>query len=43
MTPTANWVLELQDMKESLKEATGINITTSDIQTLQNSVGNPQL
>ena len=27
-------------MKESLEEAMGVNITTSDIQTFQNSVGN---
>ena len=40
LSPAANWVLELQDMKESLEEAMGVNITTSDIQTFQNSVGN---
>ena len=40
LSPAANWVLELQDMKKSLEEAMGVNITTSDIQTLQNSVGN---
>ena len=39
LSPAANWVLELQDMKESLEEAMGVNIT-SDIQTFQNSVGN---
>ena len=40
LSPAANWILELQDMKESLEEAMGVNITTSDIQTFQNSVGN---
>ena len=40
LSPATNWVLELQDMKESLEEAMGVNITTSDIQTFQNSVGN---
>ena len=40
LSPAANWLLELQDMKESLEEAMGVNITTSDIQTFQNSVGN---
>ena len=40
LSPAANWVLELQDMKASLEEAMGVNITTSDIQTFQNSVGN---
>ena len=40
LSPAANWVLELQDIKESLEEAMGVNITTSDIQTFQNSVGN---
>ena len=39
LSPAANCVLELQDMKESLEEAMGVNITT-DIQTFQNSVGN---
>ena len=38
LSPAANWVLELQDMKESLEEAMGVNTTTSDIQTFQNSV-----
>ena len=27
LSPAANWVLELQDMKESLEEAMGVNIT----------------
>ena len=40
LSPAANWVLGLQDMKESLEEAMGVNITTSDIQTFQNSVEN---
>ena len=40
LSPAANLVLELQDMKESLEEAMGVNITTSDVQTFQNSVGN---
>ena len=35
LSPAANWVLELQGMKESLEEATGVNITTSDIQTFK--------
>ena len=26
LSPAANWVLELQDMKESLEEATGVKI-----------------
>ena len=43
MMPAANWVLELQDMKESLEEATGVNINTPNIQTFQNSVGNPSV
>ena len=37
----ANWVLKLQDMKESLEEVTGVNITVTDIQTFKNSVGDP--
>ena len=41
LSPAANWVLELHDMKESLEEVTGVDITTSDIQTFQNNVGNP--
>ena len=40
LSPATNWVLELQDMKGSLEEAMGVNSTTSDIQTFQNSVGN---
>ena len=40
LSPAANWVLELQDMKESLEEAMGVNVTTSNIQTFQNRVGN---
>ena len=40
LSPATNWVLELQDMKKSLEEAMGVNITTSDIQTFLNSVGN---
>ena len=31
---------ELHDMKENLEEAMGVNISTADIQTFQNSVGN---
>ena len=27
LSPAANWVLELQDMKENLEEAMGVNIT----------------
>ena len=41
LSPAANWVLELEDMKESLEEAAGVNITTSDIQNFQSRVGNP--
>ena len=40
LSPATNLALELQDMKESLEEAMGVNITISDIQTFQNSDGN---
>ena len=39
--PTANWVLELLDLKETLEEVTDITITLADIQSFQKSVGKP--
>ena len=38
---TANWVLELLDLKEALEEVTDITIALADIQYFQDSVGKP--
>ena len=39
--PSANWVLQLQDARERLKAATGIEITHLDICSFQERVGKP--
>ena len=39
--PSANWVLQLQDVREELKAATGIEITYLDICSFQEKVGKP--
>ena len=38
---SANWVLQLQDAREELKAATGIEVTHLDICSLQERVGKP--
>ena len=37
--PSANWVLQLQDEREGLKSATGIEVTHLDIRSFQERVG----
>ena len=39
--PSANWVLQLQDAREELKAATGIEVTHLDICSIQERVGKP--
>ena len=39
--PLANWVLHLQDAREELKAATGIEVTHLDICSFQERVGKP--
>ena len=39
--PLANWVLQLQDAREELKAATGIEVTHLDICSFQERVGKP--
>ena len=39
--PSANWVLQLQDAREGLKEAPGIEDTHLDICSFQERVGKP--
>ena len=39
--PSANWVLQLQDAREELKAATGIEVTHLDICTFQQRLGKP--
>ena len=39
--PSANWVLQLQDTREELKAATGIEVTHLDICSFQEKVGKP--
>ena len=39
--PSANWVLQLQDAREELKVATGIEVTHLDICSFQERVGKP--
>ena len=39
--PSANWVLQLQDAREELKAATGIEVTHLDIYSFQERVGKP--
>ena len=39
--PSANWVLQLQDAREELKAATGIEVTHLDICSFQEIVGKP--
>ncbi len=39
--PSANWVLQLQDAREELKAATGIEATHLDICSFQERVGKP--
>ena len=39
--PSANWVLQLQDAREELKAATGIEVTHLDICTFHERVGKP--
>ena len=39
--PSASWVLQLQDAREELKAATGIEVTHLDICTFQERVGKP--
>ena len=41
LNPAANWVLELHEMEGSIQEGTDINITLTDIQNFQATVGNP--
>ena len=38
---SANWVLQLQDAREELKAATGIEVTHLDIYSIQERVGKP--
>ncbi len=38
---SANWVLQLQDAREELKEATGIEVTNLDICSFQERAGKP--
>ena len=39
--PSVNWVLQLQDAREELKAATGIEVTHLDICSFQERVGKP--
>ena len=39
--PSANWVLQLQDAREELKAATGIEVTHLDMCSFQERVGKP--
>ena len=39
--PSENWVLQLQDAREELKVATGIEVTHLDICSFQERVGKP--
>ena len=39
--PSENWVLQLQDAREELKAATGIEVTHLDICSIQEIVGKP--
>ena len=39
--PSANWILQLQDAREELKAATGIEVTHLDICSFQERVGKP--
>ena len=39
--PSANWVLQLQDAREELKAATGIEVTHLDICSFQERTGKP--
>ena len=39
--PSANWVLQLQDVREELKAATGIEVTHLDICSFQERVCKP--
>ena len=39
--PSVNWVLKLQDAREELKAATGIEVTHLDICSFQERVGKP--
>jgi hypothetical protein len=41
LLPEANWVLELLDECEQLKEATGINMAMADITSFQETVAKP--
>ena len=41
LLPLANWVLQLQDAREELKAATGIEVTHLDICSFQERVGKP--
>ena len=41
MLPSENWVLQLQDAREELKAATGIEVTHLDICSFQERVGKP--
>ena len=41
IVPSANWVLQLQDAREELKAATGIEVTHLDICSFQERVGKP--
>ena len=43
MLPSANWVLQLQDGREELKAATGIEGTHLDICSFQERVGKPAI
>ena len=39
--PSTNWVLQLQEIREELKAATGIEVTHLDICSFQERVGKP--
>lgn len=41
LNPAANWVLVLQDIEDSLEEATSIKVTMDDIKSFQDNVGKP--
>ena len=41
LLPSANWVLELQEAREELKSATGIEVTHLDLCSFQERVGKP--
>ena len=43
IVPSANWVLQLQDLTKELKAATGIEVTQLDICSLKERVGKPFL